>query len=424
MTSDFPTGRHAALARLDAFLPRAGIAYARSRNFDRGDAGHANVSRLSPCLRHRVLSEAEVISAAIRMHGAEAAGKFVQEVMWRSWSKGWLELRPGVWTDCRAGVARGLDRVGAEAGLRMRWDDACAGRTGIGCFDHWARELAATGYLHNHARMWFASIWIFTLGLPWQLGADFFLRHLLDGDPASNTLGWRWVAGLQPNGRAYAATAENIARYTEGRFRPSGLNETPEPLREGPIPAPRALPEPGRLDPDLPAGWLLTEEDLSPAADLPAAPVPLAVLTAPQDRSPLCVAPQVTAFTAALAEDAIARLAPRCAGVTRLDAAEALAGWAEDQGLRQIATAWVPVGPMAGLLAAAHPRLAARGIRLVQLRRSWDSRCWPLAAHGFFRFARHIPALLADLPGSGGPGAGTAAPAGGTEERGSGKQHA
>ena len=46
--------------------------------------------------------------------------------------------------------------------------------------------------------MWFASIWIFTLKLPWQKGAEFFLRELYDGDAASNTLSWRWVAGKCP----------------------------------------------------------------------------------------------------------------------------------------------------------------------------------------------------------------------------------
>jgi len=49
-----------------------------------------------------------------------------------------------------------------------------------------------------------------TLGLPWQIGADFFPRHLLDGDAASNTLGWRWVAGLHTLGKVYAARSENI----------------------------------------------------------------------------------------------------------------------------------------------------------------------------------------------------------------------
>lgn len=80
--------------------------------------------------------------------------------------------------------------------------------------------------------MWFASIWIFTLGLPWALGADFFMRHLIDGDPASNTLSWRWVAGLHTRGKAYAARAENISRYTDGRYNPSGLNESPVALEE------------------------------------------------------------------------------------------------------------------------------------------------------------------------------------------------
>ena len=83
-----------------------------------------------------------------------------------------------------------------QSGLRRAFEGAVTGSTGIDGFDDWARELTHTGWLHNHARMWFAFIWIFTLELPWALGADFFLRHLVDGDPASNTLSWRWVAGL------------------------------------------------------------------------------------------------------------------------------------------------------------------------------------------------------------------------------------
>ncbi|BAU31831.1 deoxyribodipyrimidine photo-lyase [Microcella alkaliphila] len=91
--------------------------------------------------------------------------------------------------------------------------------------------------------MWFASIWIFTLRLPWQLGADVFLRNLLDGDPASNTLSWRWVAGLQTRGKTYQATADNIARFTDGRYRPRGLATTAEPLDGPPPPPAGAAPE-------------------------------------------------------------------------------------------------------------------------------------------------------------------------------------
>ena len=59
--------------------------------------------------------------------------------------------------------------------------------------------------------MWFASIWIFTLELPWQLGAEFFMQHLYDGDAASNTLGWRWVAGVQTQGKHYLASEWNLS---------------------------------------------------------------------------------------------------------------------------------------------------------------------------------------------------------------------
>ena len=103
--------------------------------------------------------------------------------------------------------AEGRAKLAANAGLRLAFGRAVDGRTGIDGFDDWARELTATHWLHNHARMWFASIWIFTLRLPWALGADFFMRHLIDGDPASNTLSWRWVAGLHTRSKPYAARA-------------------------------------------------------------------------------------------------------------------------------------------------------------------------------------------------------------------------
>ncbi|MCA1943125.1 MAG: hypothetical protein LDL15_05910, partial [Yonghaparkia sp.] len=213
--------RAAGLARLADFVPRAGRAYAAERNADHGPGDRSNVSTLSPWVRHRLVTERELAAAVLERHSLSAAEKFVQEVYWRTYWKGWLERRPSVWTRYAASVAPTLDTLSAAD--RTTYDDAVAGRTGIDGFDHWARELVETGYLHNHARMWFASIWIFTLRLPWQLGADFFLRHLLDGDPASNTLSWRWVAGLQTVGKTYLATADNIARYTDGRFRPRGL---------------------------------------------------------------------------------------------------------------------------------------------------------------------------------------------------------
>ena len=188
--------RTAALARLEEFLPAAGR-YAAERNYVR--EGHDNVSRISPWVQKRLLLESEIVAAARDRWSFPAVEKFVQEVYWRTYWKGWLEQRPAAWTRWSEAVPR--LRASLTAEQRSTLAAALAGRTGIAGFDAWAKELVATGYLHNHARMWFASIWIFTLKLPWELGAAFFYEHLLDGDVASNTLSWRWVAGLQTRGR-------------------------------------------------------------------------------------------------------------------------------------------------------------------------------------------------------------------------------
>ena len=395
----FTPTRAAGLARLAQFLPHAGADYARLRNFDL--QGHPHVSRLSPWLRHRLLTEAEVIDAAWQAHG-EASVKFRQEVLWRSYWKGWLEMRPVVWTAYRQGLGRALDRIASEQGLRRRWEDACTGRTGIDAFDHWARELVETGWLHNHARMWFASIWIFTLQLPWQLGADFFLRHLLDGDAASNTLSWRWVGGLQTQGKTYLATASNIARFTDGRFSPVGLATQAKPLPEEPPPQAAALPRsaPVPANPTLPTGVLLHEDDLAgtPTALCPS-PIAVAGWALPEARSPLLVSPLVQRF----ARDAVAgRLADFAAalpsemiGVGAANAADhatALLIWAKRHGLRRIVTAHAPVGPLADALRLAENTITAEGIALCRVLDPYDAQLWPKATHGFFRFHESVAA--------------------------------
>lgn len=172
-------------------------------------------------------------------HPFSVAEKFVQELMWRTYWKGWLELRPGVWTRYLAQ----LESLKVERANCPQYLSATRGQTGLSFFDDWVSELVATGYLHNHTRMWFASVWIFTLQLPWQLGAEFMYRHLLDGDPASNTLSWRWVGGLQTKGKIYVARPDNISKYSEGRWSPkdSELNLNPDPLPEDYIEAARPL---------------------------------------------------------------------------------------------------------------------------------------------------------------------------------------
>jgi deoxyribodipyrimidine photo-lyase len=292
-------------------------------------------------------------------------------------------MRPSVWMQYRAGVQAALNRVQTEAGLRRDWEAACAGETGIDAFDHWARQLAETGYLHNHARMWVASIWIFTLRLPWELGADFFLRHLLDGDPASNTLGWRWVAGLQTPGKTYLARPDNIARYTRGRFRPEGLADAAPPIDGPPPPPPVAAPV-GDTPPAGPVGLLLTEDDLTPDWLLDRVdPAEVAVFDATALRSPLHVSPRVLGFAAGAVQDLEARIGP----VTRLATPADVAAWAA--GFPAVALPHPPVGPAAEALAPVLPE--GRTHRLL---RAHDRRAWPHATAGFFKFKTKIPELL------------------------------
>jgi len=207
---------------LQAFLEQGAAGYEAFRNFDYGPDNRSNVSQLSKFISHRVLFEYDVAKRALARHQPDVIDKFIQEVFWRIYWKGWLEHRPAVWADY---IAFDHDTTATH-----RYQQAVTGKTGIDCFDYWSAELQNTNYLHNHARMWFASIWIFTLGLPWQAGARFFMQHLYDGDAASNTLGWRWVAGIQTVGKHYLARASNIARFTNGRFAPQNLNETALPI--------------------------------------------------------------------------------------------------------------------------------------------------------------------------------------------------
>lgn len=398
-----PATRTEALERLQAFLPVAGRTYAATRNYDRPDQGHTNVSRLSPYLRHRILTETEVLQSVLGRHSASAAEKFIQEVYWRTYWKGWLEMRPSVWSDYRRDLDGALAAVRADGALADAVERAEAGETDIPAFNAWAQELLATGYLSNHARMWAASIWIFTLRLPWEIGADWFLRHLLDGDPASNTLSWRWVAGLQTRGKAYVARASNIARYTDGRLNPVGvLNETPEPLSGPAPPQRRPVPPADHPAPGQRTGLLLTEEDLSPRFvldQMDAPPLAHATLCSAARRSPRPVADGVMRFTRSALEDARQRWADKMgAHGPNADRAEDIRDWAVAQKLEQVVTPYAPVGPTASALRAVEKLLGAEGIALVQVMRDEDAQAWPHATHGFFRFKERIPDLLTALP--------------------------
>ena len=389
--------RAAGLARLAAFVPRAGEDYAHNRNLHR--AGHPHVSRLAFYLRHRILSEQEVIAAARRTHG-EAATSFVTEVLWRSYWKGWLEMRPQVWRETRAGVHAALSRLDRDRDLNRTYDAACTGKTGISGFDDWARDLVMTGYMHNHQRMCFASIWIFTLHLPWELGADFFMRHLLDGDTASNTLSWRWVAGLHTPGKAYLAKPEVITELSAGRHWPQGLAAQAQAVTGPENPAPGPCPQGGAWEQSLPTALLLHEDDLTPDWLLQDGlrPLSTAFLIAPDDRSPRPVSDRIKTTLRQAVDDCARRLRSDLGGlhgpVEGAGAVDALVAWARQTAALQIVTPFAPVGPVASLIAALDLRLAAENIRLVRAMRPYDAALWPHATHGFFRFHQAVRGLV------------------------------
>jgi deoxyribodipyrimidine photo-lyase len=380
---------------MEAFSPRMGRAYSANRNTDLGPGRNDHVSGLSPWIRRRLVSEEETVRAALEVHGPRAADKFVQEVLWRTYWKGWLEMRPEVWTGYEAEVAR--RRTGGEAESEALLA-AEQGRTGIEGFDDWARELVETGWLHNHARMWFASIWVFTLKLPWALGADFFLRHLLDGDPASNTLSWRWVAGLQTPGKTYLATAENIARFTEGRFRPKGLAREAFAVEGQPAPTAGTLPTAAVGTPDGPHLLLITVEDLTPEDSVGPWEI-CGVVAATEPELEGRGGPARGLLEGGL-EDAERRAAGRYGqAVRRLETLNgpALVEAALAAGAKGVVTPYAPVGPTASALAVARPVLEAAGLDLVSVRRPWDEALWPLASRGFFPFRERSEAALRTL---------------------------
>ncbi len=215
--------------QLILYLPKAGKYYESNRNYSEDRSNNKTTSLLSPFIRYRLISEENVLKKVLEKHELRDCEKFVQEIFWRTYWKGWLEHRPSVYSD----YLENRNKLIEKLGNKKFYLNAISGNTNLSFFNNWVNTLKEDGYLHNHVRMWFASIWIFTLKLPWQLGADFFMQHLLDGDPASNTLSWRWVAGIHTKGKNYLARKNNIEKYSNIQISDNEiLDEKANPLIE------------------------------------------------------------------------------------------------------------------------------------------------------------------------------------------------
>ena len=386
--------RAKALKQLADFIPKAGLSYRNKRNYDFGPSNHNYVSQLSPFIRRRIISEVEVLKAILNKHSLSSAEKFVQEVFWRTYWKGWLEMRPAVWLDYQNDLSRLENQIMTQAGFRKSWEAACEGKTGIDCFDFWACELQETGYLHNHSRMWFASIWIFTLDLPWQLGADFFLRHLLDGDPASNTLSWRWVAGLQTQGKTYLARRDNILKFTNNRFDPIGLSSSAKALLGKPHPNLSILNLNNKPNSNLRTGLLIHNDDLDLSPVIQGLNIVSTIAVNNLNKiSPWSCANSLQTFTNSLIEDVSIRFKDKVNVIKMNSNVNEIADWYQDNKLEQIVVSYAAIGPDATFI----KELTKFGLNVVQIAKEYDQKAWPYATHGFFRFKEKIPALIHGL---------------------------
>jgi len=390
--------RDSALQRLESFLPQA-VSYSRQRNFVK--KGHPDVSLLSAPIRCRLITEYEVADAALKQCGLTKAEKFIQEVYWRAYWKGWLEQRPQVWSHYR----EKLQELREDAGLR----NACAplenGETGVEPIDSFARELLETGYMHNHARMWFASYWIHVARLPWQWGADFFYRHLLDADPASNTLSWKWVAGLQTPGKTYLIRKSNIESCCASDYPRANLDSLDEyhpvePEPEDPaMRTPHPLPDVSTSPPpslDGKAGLWLHGDDLTPETG------PLSSFR-PDSICAVCslklfdaysLSEMRQAYMQRVMVDALQRsgdhfnTSPECRADSDIPAT--VTAWAKDHGLVHVVAMLPTVGPLRDKVAELESHLDYAGIQIHWFRRKEDQEIWPHAQKGFFPFWKSV----------------------------------
>lgn len=401
----FAATRVDALGRLAEFLPLAAD-YARQRN--QVDPGHPAVSRLSPAVRARLIHEDEVAHAALRLHGFAAAEKFVQEVYWRRYWKGWLANRPQVWRDfCEFGGVE--DDTGPDH-LRERARAVASAQSGVPIMDRFAQELIDTGYLHNHARMWFAGFWIHYEGLPWQWGADFFYRNLLDADPASNTLSWRWVAGLQTPGKVYVPSADNIRRYCS--YPEAADPRLDDHLSKPNAPTSSAPPPPvatadsstfvneaaGLID-EKSLVWLHGEDgsfwETGEAVPL-AAPAPAVAVIDEELMTRYGLSPHRRRWIKESLSDIVERWNVRFPHTARLldcsrdggpsDLADALLRAATEQGCRHVWAMKPEVGPLMDNMPKIQSVLAAQGIGLSLFESPQDREIRSSATRGFFPF--------------------------------------
>jgi len=195
-------GLEQAQSRLKQLDPQK---YGSSRNHLDGA-----VTQLSPYIRHGVMQLTDVRDQALEISNAKESEKFIQQLAWREyWQRLYKEFPERIWhnvEDYKTGFSPSdyADELP---------EDISSGKTGVACIDGFIKDLLSSGYLHNHARLYLAGYICHWRRVKWQAGAQWFLSHLLDGDPASNNLSWQWVASTFSH-KPYYYNLENVAKFS------------------------------------------------------------------------------------------------------------------------------------------------------------------------------------------------------------------
>jgi deoxyribodipyrimidine photo-lyase len=233
----FPTDYDAILQRMANVDP---IEYGRTRNFTNGA-----VSYLSPYISRGVISGKQVRDMMLaRGYHAETIDRFHQEL-------GWREYFQRVWQEKGDAILRDLVNSQTRALHHRQIASIVNASTGINAIDEHIKAFHDTGYLHNHVRMYVASITCNIGKAHWLTPARWMYANLLDGDLASNMCSWQWVAGTFSN-KQYYCNQENINRFTNTYQHNTFLDTQTELLHETDVPPTLQAVMPWELKTKLP----------------------------------------------------------------------------------------------------------------------------------------------------------------------------
>lgn len=222
MSHQFPTTYDVVMARLEAIEP---LAYAESRNFL-----HGHVTRLSPYISRGVLSTRQVVAHLKKCgHSFEVCEKLVQELCWRDYFQ---RVWQSVGDDINADLSQPQQGV-TNYGMI---ESVVQASTGVSAIDKGISQFYETGYMHNHLRMYIASIVCNHGGCHWQVPAKWMYYHLLDGDWASNACSWQWVSGAFSK-KKYYANQTNINKFMQDNQSDTFLDTSYDLLPETGLPA-------------------------------------------------------------------------------------------------------------------------------------------------------------------------------------------